>query len=384
MLARSWPRNLVWKPALGLLLFFPFSVALAGQDQAREDLVVIGVAGDVLPESRWLGAPDAAHMLDGVREEFARADLVFVNLEEPITLADTVTPFKSRAAIAAGRDYILRARNPAIPRLLRSAGVGLVGLANNHMLDYTERGLRDTLAAFAEAGLPTVGAGLKSSAERPYTYEKGRIRVALLAFSDVVPTNYEATGKRQGIASSRDEAELLQAIQRARRQANFVVLMIHWGGQGRRLITRRQRTLGRTAAEAGCDAVVGMHPHVLQGIEYVGKVPVFYSLGNFAFPSKRVEARESVLLRLSFDERSLASAELTPIEISSQGVPQVARGNEVLTRLDHLCRMFNTRVEATGVLSRAPVRARLVYDESGVRSLRSARRSRRASGRSGR
>jgi poly-gamma-glutamate synthesis protein (capsule biosynthesis protein) len=207
------------------------------QEPGSEDRVVIAVGGDVLPESPWESAQDVFHLLDGMRGQFAQADLVFVNLEEPITSSPQVTPFKSQSEVAAKRDYILRARNPRIPAALKQAGVGLVGLANNHMMDYMFAGLRDTLQAFRQAGLPVVGAGLKPDAERPFIFQKHRQRVALLAFSDVVPSNSGATETQLGIASAKDERDLVEAIRRARREADFVVLMTHWGGQGSHLIT---------------------------------------------------------------------------------------------------------------------------------------------------
>ncbi len=320
------------------------------------DRLAIVVGGDVLPESSWKPPQEAEHLLDGVRGEFARADLVFVNLEEPVTSAETVTPYKNPAEVAVGRDYILRARNLAFCGILKAAGVGLVGLANNHMLDYTDRGLRDTLATLTEAGLPSVGAGLKPEAERAFIFEKRGRRVALLAFSDVVPRNSQATEDRWGVASSRDQAGLVKAIQRARQQADFVILMMHWGGQGKHLITPRQRQLGRVAAEAGCDAVAGMHPHVLQGIEYFGRVPVFYSIGNFAFASKRASARECVLVRLIFGLRGLDTVDLVPVEISPAGTPHLAqnvRGREILTHLDNFCLPFNTQVKEGKLVRRA-------------------------------
>lgn len=341
--------------------------------------MVITVGGDVLPESSWESPAEVEHLFDGVREEFERADLVFVNLEEPLTNSSRVTPYKNPAAVAAGRDYILRSRNPEVPRILKEAGIGLVGLANNHMLDYTEEGLEETLRRLAEAGPPWVGAGRKPEAERAYVFKRRGRRVALLAFSDVIPTNYEATETRLGIASSKEEEDLRRAIEQARRHADDVVLMMHWGGQGRHSITPRQRRMGQVAAKAGCDAVIGMHPHVLQGVEYIGRVPVFYSVGNFAFPSSSAAARECVLVRLAFGREGLAEVRIIPVEISPAGAPHVAhddRGKQILAELDGFCRMFNTTVQ-DGRLLRGPVRKRLVYDSS---SDRVKARSRRPSG----
>jgi poly-gamma-glutamate synthesis protein (capsule biosynthesis protein) len=299
-----------------------------------------------------------------VRPQFAQTDLVFVNLEEPITSSKQVTPFKSQSEVAAKRDYILKARNSEIPLALKQAGVGLVGLANNHMMEYTLVGLRDTLQAFHQAELPVVGAGFKLDAERPFILQKHGRRVALLAFSDVVPRNSGAMETHLGIASAKDERDLADAIRKARRRADFVVLMMHWGGQGSHLIIPRQRHLARAAVEAGSDVIVGMHPHVLQGIEYFGHVPVLYSIGNFAFASKRPASQECVLVKLKFGPKGLEDVGLVPVVISPSGIPTPAaqeQGKEILGHLDGFCRMFNTQVEGGRLMASSP-RERLVYE----------------------
>jgi poly-gamma-glutamate synthesis protein (capsule biosynthesis protein) len=350
--------------------------------------VVIAVGGDVLPESSWEGPQDVFHFLDGMRVQFAETDLVFVNLEEPITSCREVTPFKSQSEVAAKRDYILKARNPEIPIALKQAGVGLVGLANNHVMDYTPAGLRDTLQAFRQAELPVVGAGFKLDAERPFVFQTHGRRVALLAFSDVVPRNSGATETHMGIASAKDERDLVAAIGRARRRADFVVLMMHWGGQGSHLILPRQRQLARAAVEAGSDVVVGMHPHVLQGIEYIGHVPVLYSIGNFAFASKRPACQESVLVKLKFGSERLEEVSLVPLVISSCGVPSPAgqeQGKEILGHLDGYCRMFNSRVQGGRLVASSP-RERLVYqppEQKGIHPAAGRRPARRSSGHKG-
>jgi len=346
------------------------------QERATEDGVVIAVGGDVLPESSWEGSQDIWHFLDGMRAEFVQTDLVFVNLEEPITSSTQVTPFKSRSEVAAKRDYILKAQNPEIPRALKQAGVGLAGSANNHMMDYGIAGLRDTLHAFHQAELPVVGAGFKLDAERPFILQKHGRRVALLAFSDVVPRNSGALETHLGIASAKDELDLADAIRRARRRADFVVVMMHWGGQGNHLIMRRQRELARVAVEAGSDVIVGMHPHVLQGIEFIERVPVLYSIGNFAFASKRPASQESVLVRLKFGSKRPVEVGLVPVVISPSGVPNPAEGQqrkEILGHLDGFCRMFNTQVQEGRLIASSP-RERLVYEPAEPKGAHSAAR----------
>lgn len=359
------------------LLLIAGGTVASGQGSQESPSLVIAVAGDVLPESNHRVFRDSSHLFDGVRDEFARADLVFINLEEPITRSSQVTPNKNPAAVKAGLDYILRARDTSLPAAFKQAGVGLVGLANNHMLDYRPTGLEDTLQGFQRAELPVVGAGLKPDAERAYVFKKNGVRVALLAFTDVVPTHSQATARQPGVASSKRLADLNNAIWRAHQQADFVVLMIHWGGQGNHLITKRQQEVARAAVRAGCDVVVGMHPHVIQGIEYIGRVPVFYSVGNFAFPFTRLDNSECILVRLTFSSKELESVELVPVEISREGAPEAvsgARGENILNHLDRFCRMFNTRIDG-GRVAGSAVREQLVYDTT-TRSTRRKMRGR--------
>jgi len=335
--------------------------APCGQSQETSppsEPIVIAVAGDTLPEPYWRPQNKVDTFLDGMRTEFARADLVFLNLEQPITSSKKATPFKDPALVKAKKDYILRATNSGIPKMLKDAGVGLAGLANNHMMDYMEVGLKDTLQYFQEAELPYVGVGLKPDAERAFIFDRNGRRVALLAFSDVVPIGAKATETTRGIASAKNEEDLTHAIQAARRKADFVVLMIHWGGQGSHQIVPRQRQLAHVAVAAGCDVVMGMHPHVLQGIEYIDDKPVFYSLGNFAMASLLAAQRETVLVRLVFGEKKLEAVELVPVLSSSDGVPHVAEGKQaasILGNLDTLCWKFNSRI-VDGRLEMGPVR----------------------------
>lgn len=327
---------------------------------------MIAVAGDTLPEPYWRPKNKVETFMDGMREEFARADLVFLNHEQPITSSKKATPFKNPALVKAKKDYILRATNPGIPKMLKEAGVGLVGLANNHMMDYLAVGLNDTQQYFREAGLPFVGAGLKPEAERAFIFEKYGRRVALLAFSDVVPMGAKATETSPGIASAKNELDLQNAIRGARGKADFVILMMHWGGQGSHQIIPRQRQLARVAIEAGCDVIMGMHPHVLQGIEYIEGKPVFYSLGNFAMASSVPASKETVLVRLVIGANGLEAVELVPSFASTDGTPQVAEGGraaEIIRNLDKLCWNFNSRIE-DGRLAMGPVRASPISPKS--------------------
>jgi poly-gamma-glutamate synthesis protein (capsule biosynthesis protein) len=109
-----------------------------------------------------------------------------------------------------------------------------------------------------------------------------------------------------------------------------------------------------------------MHPHVLQGIEFIGRVPVLYSIGNFAFASKRPASQECALVKLKFSSERLVEVGLVPVVIFPSGVPTLAGQQQIMEIFGHLdgfCRMFNTQVQEGRLIASSP-RERLVYERT--------------------
>lgn len=137
----------------------------------------------------------------------------------------------------------------------------------------------------------------------------------------------------------------------ARRQADFVLVSIHWGRQLQQSPDRTQRRLGHLLCDWGADAVIGHHPHVLQGIEvYRGKV-IAYSLGDFVNLSSR---KETAVLQLAVRRaHETESALVIPMELT-QGQVRYATGKGWKTTLAHLNRLsadWGTRIDAFGGIS---------------------------------
>jgi Bacterial capsule synthesis protein PGA_cap len=211
---------------------------------------------------------------ESIVTKFSRADLVVGNLECVLT--------------NLGRDGIpgkckLRG-NPEWAHVLRKAGVGLVSLANNHVMDFGAEGLFSTIQALHQAGVKFVGAGRnRDQAHAPIFLDVAQRRVAFLARSAVIvsaPTY--ATDNDPGVAFL-DLEETVDAIRACRSQVDLIVLMLHWGLEEYCYPSPAQRMLARQLLEAGADLILGQHPHVLQGYESVGAGVVAYSLGNFVF-----------------------------------------------------------------------------------------------------
>lgn len=240
------------------------------------DRIVVTVGGDFCP----VGRPEAGIRQGTLRPEevvgavsplFAGSDLGVVNLECPLTARGTAIS-KSGTNMRA---------HPEAVRLLTHLGGGLVTLANNHIRDYGDPGVRDTLETCAANGLLTVGAGLNlAQAQQPLYFSARGRRLAVVCVAE--REFADATPQRAG-ANPLDLIDLMRDLRAAKAQADHVLLIIHGGLELSHYPSPRSVKLLRFLAEQGVTAVLRHHAHVVQGWENWQGVPVFYGLGNLLF-----------------------------------------------------------------------------------------------------
>lgn len=204
------------------------------------------------------------------RSCWAKSDLVIGNLEGPLFSAGNPVPGKCPLS-----------SNPFWGAELAKLGITDVCIANNHMMDYGTEGLFNTLAELKDKGIRYFGAGrTKVEALAPVIVTIRGVRVALLGRSSVpVMSHCYATEAAPGVAWF-DEKETQAAIAECRKAADLVILSMHWGIEHHRYPTPAQRALAKRLAGNGLHAILGHHPHVVQGIERIKNTVVAYSLGN--------------------------------------------------------------------------------------------------------
>uniref|UniRef100_UPI0035AB8012 CapA family protein n=1 Tax=Trichlorobacter ammonificans TaxID=2916410 RepID=UPI0035AB8012 len=302
--------------------------------QAVRAEVIIQAVGDIMLGGRWeraVAADGYFHPFEKITGELRAGDLTLANLEMPLT---------RRGNEFTGKKFRFRAR-PEAAFALKKAGINVVTLANNHIMDYGVAGLADTLAALQRAGIDHVGAGGDlATACMPLITEIRGTRVAILGYSLTLPQEFWAGRNRLGTAPLLERATKAH-IGAARRLADIVIVTVHWGEEGSSRLRPYQPRLARMMIDAGADAVIGHHPHILQGVERYKRGIIFYSLGNFAFAHKSKIADRTLLVRLRFngDQRS---AELVPVNIRHADVgfqPTVLEGTLAEELLDRLRRL---------------------------------------------
>lgn len=208
-----------------------------------------------------------------VAQRLKQADVRIANLECVV----------ARGGKALDKPWTFRAHPRVLDVLKRH--VDVVSVANNHSGDFGRAAFAEMLQRLDAAGLPHIGGGRDlASAHEPHIVQRNGLKIALLGYDEFFPRHFEAGHDHPGVAWSEDE-QVVADIQRARRVhgADLVIPFMHWGQEHEPLANDRQRQLARRMIDAGADAVVGTHPHVVQDTEtYRGK-PIVYSLGNFVF-----------------------------------------------------------------------------------------------------
>jgi poly-gamma-glutamate capsule biosynthesis protein CapA/YwtB (metallophosphatase superfamily) len=262
---------------------------------------------------------DGAHYFDAVKPLLTDADLTFGNLEGP--LCDTT----ARAQKCSGDSPCYAFRQPTrYADLLADAGLDLVSIANNHMMDFEAECRDQTIAALDRVGLAWSGPPGTIA-----TVERDGVRVAMIAFHTARHSNY---------INDHDNARRLVSL--ASRSHDLVIVSFHGGAEGSKALhvpdamelfygekRGHLRRFARAVVDAGADLVVGHGPHVLRGMEVVDGRLVLYSLGNFGTYDRfnlSGHLGTTAVVEVELDhEGKLVRGKLLPVRQVGNGIPEV-------------------------------------------------------------
>ena len=271
---------------------------------------------------------------------------------------------------------------PHMAAVFSDCAFNVVSLASNHAMDWGVEALMDTLEVFDGRGIKTVGAGEDlQAARRPAILEAQGVKVAVLAYCSILNEGYAARPDRAGVAPLRvhtyyeavenqpgvpprivtvpyqeDLKAITDDIQAARKQADAVVVSLHWGiHHVPRLIAEYQPIAASAIFGAGADLILGHHAHIPKAIEASGSKVCFYSLSNFIMsaaektPAQAAvwekrhgakldpeyprlpygrDAKRSMIARAVFSREGLQRTSFLPAIIDKQLRPEVIRRSD--------------------------------------------------------
>jgi len=293
------------------LILAPLLILAAGQWS-------IVLCGDIMLN----GVSPKTSPFSGIAARLRRADLVFANLEVPMTAIGSPTRHKTAAELKARTQFVLRA-NPAQMRWLKPAGITAVSLGNNHALDYGPAALKGELAGLDKAGIKHTGAGAEKIAASSVAVMQlpSGLKVGLIsglafigtgALGKCTPATADSAGVNALDLGGVPTADKLRGwVAAAHKRCDVLVVALHGGIERQPFPTAYQVTLAHAFIDAGVDVVWGHHPHVLEGTELYKGHPILYSMGNLVSPTPAVGG----LICLTFKGTDFASGTFLPTRV---------------------------------------------------------------------
>lgn len=277
---------------------------------------------------------DSDYLYDDVRDIISQADLAVG------TLNATISDYPPRTGCVP--TYVLVGGSENADALQR-AGFDLMSVATNHikncgLTNCGDRAFFDTLDNLRRVGITPIGAGENlQQAVEPVVVEVNGVRYGFVSLGQLEPKAF-AGENEPGIAILNEDT-LKSAISAAREVSDVVILMPHWGPEDVPQPNYSQRNLAQLAVETGADLVVGNHTHVVQAIQEIDGVMVFYGLGNFVFDQDWArDHQQGVILLVTFQETEVVDYQLIPTHVDADGRVHIAGEQETAEILDRIDR----------------------------------------------
>lgn len=278
--------------------------------------------GDIML-SRGVAYKISKHTLEypfeKVKDILWKNDLVFGNLEGPIIEGREIKD----------EEMVFR-MDPNLVSVLSSNNLGILSLANNHIPNFGEEGIKSTLTKLGYRNIYSVGAGQGEEAYKPTIVNVKGIKIAFLAYTDpmTAQSDYAATENHYGVALM-DSSRLGKDITNAKEKADLVIIYMHSGEEYETVSTSRQTNFAHLAIDSGASLVIGSHAHVVQPVEKYKDKYIVYGLGNFIFDQMfSLSTRQGVMANFILTKEGVKDVEFLPYLINDYCQPTPVTGTD--------------------------------------------------------
>lgn len=324
------PVNIPFVEERELEKYEPFTIAFTG-DILLDDVVGKGIA------EQGIDYPFKA-----VSSLLKNADLTVGNLETSVSTRGT----------PQDKEYTYQSKPETLQSLVDS-GYDMVSISNNHTLDYGVDALHDTIENLKAYNIGYSGAGMdEAQAFQAYYKEINGKTVAILGLSRVLPDVSWYAGKdTPGLSHAYNMEPMMSYVKEAVANSDYTVIMIHWNKEREDYPEEYAKEMARAFVDAGVDTVIGSHPHTLQGIEFYKDRPIYYSLGNFVFPSNpTTKTSETIIVSITYEDDTFSSSIVPAKILRGQPILMDEEYNQrIIRKLNDIS--FNATIDGKGIVS---------------------------------
>lgn len=283
--------------------------------------------------SKTVASGDWSWPFAHISSTLAAADLTIINLESPFTIGGNHLVKTGSFSFNA---------DPMMARGLVSAGVDIVSLANNHMMNQSVKGITDTKTVLKENNISYLGADLtEAEARQPVIRVVNGTRFGFLAYA--YPDDYQTAAATKAGTANLDIEKMRADIVALKPQVDVVIVLMHAGTEYTAKPNSQQTAFARAAIDAGADLIVGHHPHWVQQVEKYNDKTIIYSLGNLVFDQMwSIETTEGALAEVKFIDGKISGISYIPIVIKDYGQPEIAGDRAQAQRIFDRMNVFPT------------------------------------------
>lgn len=323
-----------------------------GRRQPAEPMnntVNIGFTGDVMlgrTLDKIISERGYEYPWGNIRPLMKTMDINIINLETTLT----------RSFRKVYKTFNFKA-SPDKIHSLTCANVTVANLANNHILDFHDDGLLETIQTLDRAGIKHVGAGRNiKEATSPVIIRKNNLRVGIFGITDNEPGWKADARPGTNYINIDREAELtpvLNAIEKLRKEADIVIVSVHWGPNMCEEPSPAFIHFAHLMSQHGAHVIHGHSAHILQGVEAYRNSIILYDTGDFVDdyavdPDLRNDL--SAFFILSMNKSGLQGIRMVPTRISEYQVNEAGREDRdrVISRMQYLSSAFHTHIDEDG------------------------------------
>ncbi len=292
--------------------------------------ISILISGDVVPkpsnEHLFISGDADALVGSKIQELFSASDFSSINLECALTTTDNPI-LKCGPNLKAHPDAIngIKALNPS-----------LIGLANNHIMDFGNEGLDDTLRILGDHNLPFIGVGqnLEEAAQSLHVVEKEGMRVGFYACAEHEFTIATATQPGANPFDALTTGDVISDLKKAN-ALDYMIILYHGGKEYYQYPSPELQRVCRHMVDKGADLVVCQHSHCIGSYEEYKDSTIVYGQGNFIFVMEHPLSKESLLITYEIGKNIKPVVTYHPIRRTEDGSGvHLVEGKEAKAILD--------------------------------------------------
>ncbi len=318
-------------------------------NKQQKNEAIIGLAGDTMlgrSVNKTIAKRGYTYPWGNILPILKQTDLNLINLENTFTTSIKKLPkvfnFKS---------------DPGNIQSLKQANITVVNLANNHILDFGDKGLFDTIKTLDSVGIKHVGAGKnQQKAKQSAIITKNSIKIGIIGYTDNEP-DWKAQTNKPGINYVKvgDIVTIQQNINTIRPQVDILIVTIHWGPNMRQYPNQEFITFAHAIIDSGVDIIHGHSAHIFQGVEVYHHKLIMYDTGDFVDDyaiDPLLRNDQGLLFIVTVTKTGIKKVQLIPLLISNFQVnyAQGIQKKEILDRIKTLSAKFGTKVEDDTIL----------------------------------